>query len=189
MSETRVLDILRESLPLLLAMAVLEVVAGTALGHMEESLSRLPGLLALVPAILAMRGNISTSMGSRLGTATRFGLVPRDRWFSPVAWQNLVASLVLGVVLSVAAAALADRVTRAVGLESAGFLPLAAIAVTAGLASGVLMGGVALVTMRVAFKRGLDLDNVAGPVLMTASDVLTLLCLWGATALWMGAAA
>lgn len=177
MAEAGVRDILRESLPLLLAMAMIEVVAGSFLGRMEHSLERLPGLLALVPAVLAMRGNISTSMGSRLGTLTRFGLIPKDRPLSPPVIQNVIASLVLGVILSLAAAVLAHTVTIALGLPSAGVLRLGAIAVVAGLASGIIMGGVAIVTMRIAFRRGLDLDNVAGPVLMTASDLFTLLCL------------
>lgn len=183
---TRVRDILRESLPLLLAMSVLEIVAGSFLGRMEESLERLPGLLAMTPAVLALRGNISTSMGSRLGTLTRFGLLPRDRlWSAPVA-QNITASLVLGVVLSFAAAVLADVVSRAFGHPSIGIPTLTVIAVTAGVVSGVLMGGVAVVTMRVAFRKGLDLDNVSGPVLMTASDVVTLLSLWLISGLVLG---
>ncbi len=183
MAETRVWDILRESLPLLLAMAVIELAAGSFIGRMEHSLERLPGLLALLPAVLAMRGNISTSMGSRLGTATRFGLLPRDRWVSPVVWHNLAASMVLGVILSVLAAVVAHVTTVSLGFESAGILPLAIIAVSAGAVSGVIMGGVAILTMRVAFRRGLDLDNVAGPVLMTMSDLFTLLCLWLAAGL------
>lgn len=170
--------ILRESLPLLLAMAVLEVVAGSFLGQMEASLDRLPGLLALVPAVLALRGNISTSMGSRLGTLTRFGVIRQDRWAAPAVWHNLAASIVLGIVLSVAAAVLAHGLTLRLGFASAGIPALATIAVTAGLASGLIMGGVAVVTMRIAFRRGLDLDNVAGPVLMTFSDVFTLLSLF-----------
>ncbi len=187
MAETGVRDILRESLPLLLGMAMLEVIAGSFLGRMETSLERLPGLLALVPAVLAMRGNISTSMGSRLGTLTRFGLIPRDRWVSPLVWHNVTASLVLGVVLAFVAAALAHIVTVAAGLPSAGILRLGAIAVSAGLLSGVVMGGVAIVTMRIAFRRGLDLDNVAGPVLMTMSDVFTLLSLFAMALLFGGA--
>ena len=178
MAEGGVAGILRESLPLLLAMAVVEVIAGAFLGRMEASLERLPGLLALVPAVLAMRGNISTSMGSRLGTQARFGLLPRDRLFSPIVWHSITASLVLGVVLSLAAAVLAHYTTVWVGLESAGIPALATIAIGAGLLSGFVMGFVAVLVMRVAFRRGLDLDNVAGPVLMTASDLFTLLSLF-----------
>jgi mgtE-like transporter len=186
MAVTRVLDILRESLPLMLVMAMIEVIAGSFLGRMEANLEQLPGLLALIPAVLAMRGNISTSMGSRFGTMTRFGMIPKDRFIVPAVTHSIVASLVLGVILSVAAAGLAHGVTILSGLPSAGFLMLAAIATVAGLVSGVVMGGVALVTMRVAFRRGLDLDNVAGPVLMTMSDLFTLLCLAGtAQVAWM----
>ena len=136
MAQTRVQDILRESLPLLLVMAAIEVIAGSFLGRMEHSLERLPGLLALIPAVLAMRGNISTSMGSRFGTLTRFGLIPRDRWWVPAVAHSITASLVLGVILSIAAAVLAHLVTVAAGLESAGILILASIATVAGLLSG-----------------------------------------------------
>lgn len=171
--------ILRETMPLVLAMAVIELIAGSFLGRMEDRIEMLPGLLALVPAIIAMRGNISTAMGSRFGTLTRFGLIPRDRLSTPTVRQHLIASLVIGVILAIAAAGLADVITRSFGFASVGFVRLAIIAVVAGLASGVIMGGVALVTMRIAFNRGYDLDNVAGPVLMTFSDLFTLLCIWG----------
>ncbi len=170
--------ILRETLPLILAMAVIEIIAGSFLGRMEHRLEQLPGLLALVPAVLAMRGNISTAMGSRFGTLTRFGLIPRDRMVTPAVRSHLAASLVLGIILALAAAGLADVVTRWLGFESVGFPRLALIAVGAGLLSGIIMGGVALVTMRIAFRRGYDLDNVAGPVLMTFSDLFTLLCIF-----------
>lgn len=172
-------SILRESLPILLAMATLEVLAGALLGRMEHQLEELPGLLALVPAVLAMRGNISTSMGSRLGTWARFGLIPQDRWYTPLIGHQLAASMVLGVILSFLAAVMAHVVTTSMGFASAGILALSLIALGAGLLSGVVMGGIALVTMRAAFRRGLDLDNIAGPVLMTSSDVFTLLSLFG----------
>ncbi len=178
MAEQGVKDILRESLPLLLAMATIEVLAGAFLGRMEENLERLPGLLALVPAVLAMRGNISTSMGSRLGTQARFGLLPPDRLFSPVVWHSITASLVLGFVLALAAGVMAHYVSLSFGLPSAGILVLSTIAIGAGLLSGLVMGLVAVLTMKVAFRRGLDLDNVAGPVLMTMSDLFTLLSLF-----------
>ncbi len=183
--EAGVRSIVRESLPLLIAMATLEVIAGSFLGRMEHDLERLPGLLPLVPAVLAMRGNISTSLGSRLGTAVRFGLVPRDKWRVPIIWHNLAASLLLGIILAVAAAIIAYLSSTALGLPTVGIPRLATIAVLAGLGSGIIMAAVAVVTMRVAFRRGLDLDNVAGPILMTGSDVFTLLFLW-LVASWLG---
>lgn len=188
MAESGVRDILRQSLPLLLMMATIEVLAGSLLGRMEASLEALPGLLALVPAVLAMRGNISTSMGSRLGTQARFGLLPHDRWFAPIIWHSVAASLILGIILSTAAAVISHYVSRGLGLEAAGIPVLAAIAISAGLVSGIIMGFVAIVTMRVAFRRGLDLDNVAGPVLMTMSDLFTLLSLFAAARIFGGLA-
>jgi mgtE-like transporter len=182
---TGVRDILRESLPLLLAMAALEVIAGSFLGRMEHSLERLPGLLAMVPAVLAMRGNIYASMASRLSTATRFGSVPPDRWTSPVVWHNVAASMALGVIVAFGAAVLAHLTTRSIGLPSAGILPLAAIAIISAVLSGVVMSGITVAVMRISFRRGLDMDNIAGPIIMTSGDVVTLVALW-LSALWIG---
>lgn len=173
-----VAGILRESLPLLLALVIVEVAAGLFLGEMEHDLERLPGLLAMVPAILAMRGNIYASMTSRLGTASHFGLLPRDRWFSPLVWQNLGAAMLLGLVVSAAAAVMAHAATRMLGLESIGVPLLAFIAVTSSILSGLVMSGVSLLTMRVSFRRGLDMDNIAGPIIMTTGDLFTLMSLF-----------
>lgn len=176
-------DILRESLPLLLGLVVLEVIAGSFLGHMEAHLERLPGLLALVPPILAMRGNIYASMASRMGTAMRFGLVPRDRWVSRPTVHNVGASMVLSLVMAAFAALLAHATTLWIGLESAGILALAVIALASAFLSGIVMTVVALVLMRLAFWRGLDMDNIAGPIIMTTGDLFTILSLLAAVAL------
>jgi mgtE-like transporter len=178
--------ILRETLPLVLAMAVIELIAGSFLGRMEERIEQLPGLLALVPAVLAMRGNISTAMGSRFGTLTRFGLIPRNKMITPAVRQHLIASIVLGIILAMAAAAIAHFVTLSLGFQSAGLFTLATIAVVSGAVSGVIMGAIALLVMRLAFRRGFDLDNVAGPILMTFSDLFTLLCIFAVAAFFGG---
>jgi mgtE-like transporter len=55
-------------------MGIGEVFAGALFGHSTETLDILPGLIVLVPALIGLRGNINTTMGSRLGSAVHMGL-------------------------------------------------------------------------------------------------------------------
>ena len=49
------------------------LIAGLTLGGITGTLERLPGLLVLIPAAIAVRGTIFGAMGSRLGTAIHTG--------------------------------------------------------------------------------------------------------------------
>ena len=53
--------------------AVASLVAGLILAAITGTLERLPGLLLLVPAAIAVKGNIFGALGSRLGTAIHAG--------------------------------------------------------------------------------------------------------------------
>ncbi|MFB6087284.1 MAG: hypothetical protein ABEJ85_02090, partial [Haloarculaceae archaeon] len=58
----------REGLPALAASAVGGLLAGVVLGGMRAEFRAVPGLLVLVPALLATRGNVYGSLGARLAT-------------------------------------------------------------------------------------------------------------------------
>src|SRR3989344_470218 len=49
------------------------VSAGILLGKYQETLLLLPGLIIMIPPALGMRGNLYTSLGSRLGSALHMG--------------------------------------------------------------------------------------------------------------------
>src|SRR6056297_483558 len=65
----------REALPALAASVVGGLLAGVVLGGMRAELRAVPGLLVLVPALLATRGNVYGSLGARIATALHQGLV------------------------------------------------------------------------------------------------------------------
>ena len=65
---------------------------GLVLASAESTLSKLPGLLLLLPGAIALRGNIFGSMGSRLGTATHMGTFGLSYRIDSVLVQNLLAS-------------------------------------------------------------------------------------------------
>ena len=62
------IEILIQSLPILLITSIGEVVAGVVLGKMSVALAVIPGLIVLIPAIMDLRGNIGTALGSRVST-------------------------------------------------------------------------------------------------------------------------
>lgn len=170
---------LRQSLPLLLLCGVGEVFAGALFGHSKEALELLPGLIVLVPALIGLRGNINTTLGSRLGSAAHMGLISSKDFLNIEMKENLKASLILSVVMSFIAGLFAYATTIALGKSSSIImLKIIAIAVVAGSIAGVILAFITISIILYAFKRGLDPDNVTGPSLSTVGDVITLGCIF-----------
>jgi mgtE-like transporter len=176
-------EILRQSLPLILLCGFGELLAGLMLGSMARTLELLPGLLVLIPAIVGLKGNIDTTLGARLGSATHMGLVTTGRgWLAnPEMRHNLGAALFLSLFMSVASGVLAHLTCVALGLPSAGPVALVLIAILAGAMSGVFLAFFTAWIVVTAFRRGIDPDNVTGPALSTLGDITTFFWLAAAT--------
>ena len=170
---TSVKDIVREALPFELIYTVGGVFAGIILVRMTDQIEMIPGLLVLVPAILGMRGNISCTLGSRLGSAIHLGLIDKINR-NPELINNVAGSLTLSLIMSIALGILAHVFTIALGIESAGILVLVAIAVFSGVLSGIVLSAIAVVMTIGAFRHGLDPDNVTTPALGTLGDIVTM---------------
>ncbi|UCF08949.1 MAG: magnesium transporter [Thermoplasmata archaeon] len=171
--------VLRQSLPLLLLCGIGEVFAGAVLGRNTRTLDMLPGLLVLVPALIGLRGNINTTLGSRLGSAVHMGLISTKNFWNDEMKENFKASLFLTIIMSAVAGLLAYITTVALGQSALNMLKLLAIAVIAGSIAGVILAFITVGIIFYAFKRGLDPDNVTGPSLATFGDIITLGCIIG----------
>ena len=164
----------RSAFGALVVAAVASLVAGLILAAITDTLEELPGLLLLVPAAIAVKGNIFGALGSRLGTAIHAGTF-RSGGRDSVMMQNAVASvglsLVLGVALAVMAkgAALAFNVSPTMSL--ADFVVISALGCL--LAAFVVLA-ITLATTAGAVRFGWDLDNVVAPMVTVAGDVVTL---------------
>ena len=98
----------RESLPVLALSAAGGLFAGVVLGGMDAELEQVAGLLVLVPALLATRGNVYGSLGARLGSALHQGLVePTFSTDDERVNAAVAAALANGVMVSGIAAFLA----------------------------------------------------------------------------------
>jgi mgtE-like transporter len=170
---TSVKGIVREALPFELIYTVGGVFAGIILVRMIDQIEMIPGLLVLVPAILGMRGNISCTLGSRLGSAIHLGLIDKIER-NPELINNVAGSLTLSLIMSIVLGILAHVFTIALGVQSVGILVLVAIAVFSGVLSGIVLSAIAVVMTIGAFRHGLDPDNVTTPALGTLGDIVTM---------------
>jgi mgtE-like transporter len=174
----------RESLPVLALSASGGLFAGVVLGGMDAELKQVAGLLVLVPALLATRGNVYGSLGARLGSALHQGLV--DPTFSTDDKRvnaAVAAALANGVMVSGIAAFLTVALLAVLGRPAAPLSTLVAIALLAGLISGVLLTVAVVSVVFVGYRRGLNPDTLAGPVVTTTGDVVGIATLLVATRL------
>ncbi|MFB6127279.1 MAG: magnesium transporter [Halolamina sp.] len=167
-----------EAVPALSASAVGGLAAGVVLGGMRAELRAVEGLLVLVPALLATRGNVYGSLGARLSTGLHQGLIePRLGLDDERVRAAVSAALLTGVGISVVAAAMVWVVLRGLGRPTAPMWQLVTIATIAGALSGIALTVVVVAVVVVGFRRGHNPDTLVGPVVTTAGDVFGMLFL------------
>lgn len=163
----------REALPVLAVSAVGGLFAGVVLGGMERELAAVPGLLLLVPALLATRGNVYGSLGARLASALHQGIIePRFDRGDERLRAAVTAALANGLVVSGIAAVAGFALLAAVGRPHATLSTLVGIALLAGLVSGLLLTVAVVGVVFLGYRRGLNPDTLAGPVVTTTGDVV-----------------
>ncbi|MFC4549576.1 MULTISPECIES: magnesium transporter [Halorussus] len=161
----------REALPALTASVVGGLFAGVVLSGMRAELRAVPGLLVLVPALLATRGNVYGALGARLSSGLHQGLVeptwrPDRRVRAAVA-----AALGNGILASLFAAVVAYIVLSWLGDPVAPLPVLFAIALVAGLLSGGALTVAVVSVVFAGFERGHNPDTLVGPLVTTTGDV------------------
>jgi len=174
----------RQSLISLFLNSSTSLLAGAVLGAITGTFERLPGLLVLVPAAIGLRGNVFSSLGNRLSTAIHVGTFRLSLRPRTLVGQNVMASLVLTVMMSLLLAVVAKVVAVGLGVaDTISVLDLALISVVGGLLASlvVLVATIALAAGSVRYDW--DLDNVTAPIVSTLGDVLTLPALWLASLL------
>lgn len=178
----RVGSVLRQSLPLLLLCGIGEVFAGSILSGMKNILEENPGFLVLIPAIIALRGNISMALGSRLGSAVHLGLIDTKKIYNKEMKENFKATIFLSIIVSAIAGVLAYLTSLIFNIDAnAPFL--IGTAVLAGMVAGIILTFVTIIVIKISINKGYDPDNVTTPTLATIADIITILSLFGSALL------
>ncbi|HET6950106.1 MAG TPA: magnesium transporter [Acidimicrobiales bacterium] len=158
------------------------LLAGAFLGAITGTFERYPGLLVLVPAAIGLRGNIFGSVGNRVSTSIHAGTFRWSLRREAVLGQNVLASMLLTMGISLALAVVAKAVAVGLGLEgSIDLASMAIVSIVGGLLGSMVVLVASLGLTAGAVRYGWDLDNVTAPLVSTLGDVLTLPALFVAT--------
>jgi mgtE-like transporter len=161
----------REGVPALAASVVGGLLAGVVLGGMRGDFGRVDGLLVLVPALLATRGNVYGSLGARVATGLHQGLVePRVRGDRRL-YHAVAAALANGLLASAFAAVAAFLILSGTGTAVAPLPVLVTIALLAGVLSGISLSISVVIVVFAGYRRGYNPDTLVGPIVTTAGDI------------------
>lgn len=167
-------SVLKESLIALSICAVGDLCAGIILGNMEFFLKTYPGLMVIIPGAIGMRGNIFGSFGSRLSTHLHIGTLSPEFKRSEILSENITASLILTMVLSILLAVIAKGVCILFGFESISIFDFVLISFIAGLVSTIIMLPITMFISLKSFEGGWDPDNITTPFIAAVGDFFTL---------------
>ena len=163
----------REAIGPLLVSAVGGLFAGLVLAGMESDLERIRGLLVLVPALLATRGNVFGAYAARIASGLHQGIVsPEFHWDDDRLQAATAAATSNNLLASGFAAVLTVSALLALGQSAAPLWMLLAIALLAAFLSGVALAVVVIGVMFLGFRRGIDPDTLVGPLVTTTGDVI-----------------
>lgn len=165
----------RQTLVSIALVVVASVAAGVFLGANTDRLEEFPGLLLMVPAATALRGNIFGAMGSRLGTAIHAGTYRFSFRPASVVGENILSSLLLNLVASLALALLGKAFALVFGIADT--IPLSqfiAISVTGGFLASLVVLAAALALTALSVRYRWDPDNITAPLVSSAADLITL---------------
>jgi mgtE-like transporter len=168
----------KQSLPLIILCGLGAIVAGSTLSVMTDLIREIPGLIVVIPAIIALRGNISTAFGSRLGSAYHLGIIDADNLLNKELIQNIIGTLVLSFFVSIIIGILA-YVTSLFLNANPNPVKIIIIVLISGIISGLILTLLTIGIIYLAFKRGYDPDNITGPALATFGDIVTMICILG----------
>ena len=176
-------EMLKQSLPLLIFCGIGGIIAGKTLGGMIYLLNDIPGLIVVIPAIIALRGNISTTFGSRLGSAYHLGLIDSKNMWNDELKQNITGSLILSFLISSIVGILAYITTILFFDLNPNPIKIIIIVILAGILSSIILTALTIFIIYMVFKRGYDPDNITGPALATFGDIITMFCIFGSAVL------
>ncbi len=165
----------RDSLAAMLLASVASIVSGITLASTTGTLEELPGLLMLIPAALAVKGNVFGALGSRLGTSIHTGTFRLTPRLDSVVMQNTVAAMILSLATSVLLAVLAKLVAIVFSVSpTMSLADFVVVSAVGGLLASVVVLAITLLLAGGSVRYGWDLDNVVAPLVNAVGDLVSL---------------
>lgn len=166
--------IISDSYRVLLAGVLIGLGAGYLLASLQDVYAARTAaiILAMVPPINGIGGNIGSVLGARLSSALHLGTISPELRGQGVLGINLAASTLMGLVVYTFAGGIFFASSLLVGSNLLRSFRIFIIFLGAGM---ILVGVVTFTSLTSAFlsyRRGTDPDNVVIPVVTTVVDVM-----------------
>jgi mgtE-like transporter len=160
-----------EGLPVLTGALLIGILSGQVLARFQDRLLAIPILLALVPAVNGVGGNVGSVLGARVASGMHMGGLwsNKARGFR----RDLAAAILLAGAAFAFLAVLAWGLGPLLGVRVP--VSLGSLLATTLFAGAMLAGTMILLVILVGMlshRYGWDPDNVVVPVLTTAVDAL-----------------
>ncbi|MHA1626698.1 MAG: magnesium transporter [Candidatus Asgardarchaeia archaeon] len=174
-----IISIIRETTPaIILGDLTVEVLAGLALANMYELYELIPGLLIIVPGLMSLRGNISSTLAQRIGSALHIGVISWELGFNRELKENVKASIILSAIAAILLTVGASLITLLTGVKSIGFFGFLAITFLTIMITTAIQLIITITLSMYVHKRGIDPDNVIIPLVTTMNDVIVVYVLF-----------
>jgi mgtE-like transporter len=170
--------IVLESLPLLLAVAMLSVLSGQVLQGHEALIISLPVFLLVVPAFINQSGDIAAVLAARITTELYTGSTERSIIRSDNLWGSILGLLLSSSMGFSFLAILSGSVASLLGYNTIPLSTLWTIIFLAGVTTILSVMLVGLIVALVTFRWGLDPDNFSAPVVTTTCDFIGIFLLF-----------
>jgi mgtE-like transporter len=180
---TLIWRVYREAMPVLLFTVLAELFAGSLLLSLDVNFASLIGLFILIPGLMQLRGNISTSLAQRLGSGTHLGTISWKQGLNKPLRANIKAAFYLVIIMSVAlgvGAYLVSLFLQITAPRTGLILQLPhflIIALGTALLASLFQVTITVTVALLAHARGLDPDNVTIPIVAAIGDIITIGCL------------
>ena len=147
-------------------------------GSMTSAMERVPGILLIIPAFLATRGNVYGAMGARIATALHQGLIEPRFAENPRLMNALKSSLINGTLASGFIGVAGWSLLQALGRNVAPFWMFVSILVVSGVISAGFMSAILVYLLFLGYRRGIDPDVLSGPLITSIGDFLGMFILF-----------
>ncbi len=163
--------IVRQSVPVLLVAALLDLVAGVTIEKRLDDLLSAEAVLVLLPAFLGAAGALGGILSNRLSTQFHLGLDDATPLPSRASLRDMRALVALAVPVFLLAGLVAQFLSEATGQSTPGLGDVVAVTLLAGMAATVLVVVVAYYTTMAAVRFGLDPDTYGIPMVTSSLDL------------------
>ncbi len=167
----QVRTVVRQSVPVLAAAALLDLIAGVTVERRLDDLLAAEAVLILLPAFLGAAGALGGILSSRLSTQFHLGLDDATPLPSRASLRDMRSLVTLAVPVFLLAAVVAHVAAEVTGQTTPGFADLVALTLLAGLAATLFVIVVAYYTTMAAVRFGLDPDTYGIPVVTSTLDL------------------